>query len=84
MITFTWPGSAPSDADVKARYAIADDEMDASFGVILLDPVEELYVVLVDQSAATRIQGTAPDVQVYGDVAIQPFGLDPVETPSKK
>jgi len=55
MITIRARGRAPTVEDVRARYRLGPDEIDADFGVIPVDPDAHDYTILVDERAAPRI-----------------------------
>ena len=55
MYTFTWDGEPPTVADVCERYGLSPDEIDAEFGVIAIDPQDNLYTILVNRDAVQRL-----------------------------
>jgi hypothetical protein len=76
MVSIRGPEQAPSTGDVRRRYGLREDEIDTSFGVVEVDPEQHIYTVLVEETAAAKIQ---PDEgwQVEGPFSnprIQPFG----------
>lgn len=50
------PDEAPTLDAVKRRYGLADDEIDAEFGVIAIDPEKHMYSVLVNEEAAGKVE----------------------------
>jgi hypothetical protein len=56
MVTVAGAGDRCSLSEVKRRFDLADDEIDADFGVIEIDPDAHLYTVLVEEDAAQRLR----------------------------
>jgi hypothetical protein len=74
MFTFDAPQPLTLEA-VKARFGLADEEIDPSFGVIEVDPESHSYTILVEESAGARIRGQAPEVRgPFSNPKIAPFG----------
>jgi hypothetical protein len=76
MLTIRSPGGAPSLEEVKKRYALSSDEIDERFGVVLTDPNDHLYTILVARGAAPKVRPDQ-DWQVEGPFSnprIEPFG----------
>jgi hypothetical protein len=76
MMTIATPGPSPSMEDIKQQFNLDDDEIDADFGVVEIDPDAHLYTVLVEEQASTKIQPT-PEWKTTGPYAnprIAPFG----------
>ncbi len=59
MVNIRSPDGAPTLKVVKERYGLRDDEIDDQFGVIEIDPEDNIYSVLVDQAAAPKLGSTA-------------------------
>ena len=76
MVTIRAPEGPPSLAAVRERYGLADGDLDERFGVVAVDPADHAYTVLVEQSAAARIQpGQGWDVEgPFANPRIEPFG----------
>jgi hypothetical protein len=74
FVTFHSP-DAPSVNALKERFALADHDIDPSFGVVEIDPEAHLYTALVDPGAASRISGSAPDVSTHSNPIISAFDL---------
>ena len=76
MVTIKAPVDPPTIADLCRRYKLHENEIDASFGVVEVDPAEHVYTVLVEESAAAKIQPNE-NWKVegpYSNPRIQPFG----------
>lgn len=78
MMTFTYPGGTPTVQDVMRKYGLQAEEMDASFGVIEIDPEDHLYSMMIDSAAAERIQpGSGGELKgPFSNPRIEPFGLE--------
>ena len=67
----------PKDRDlskVREQLKLAPDEIDTNFGVVVIDPKQNLCTILVEEEAASRITG-APGVKgPYSNPIIEPFG----------
>ena len=76
MVTIQAPDAAPTVAELRRRYKLRENEIDASFGVVEVDPAEHVYTVLVEESAAAKIQpsGNWKVEGPYSNPRIQPFG----------
>jgi hypothetical protein len=73
-MTVSLEGAEASIVDVKRKFGLAEDEVDESFGLVNLDPQHNLYAILVDEAAASRLAG-APGVRgPYANPKIEPFG----------
>jgi hypothetical protein len=56
MMTIRVPRDAPPKIeDVRARYHLAPDDLDATFGVIAVDPSDGTYTVLVEEHALSKL-----------------------------
>jgi hypothetical protein len=83
LFSFTWPGEAPSLEQVREHFGLAESEVDAQFGVIEIDPLDQLYSIQVEGEAAQRLMGESGAQPrgaggVYSNPPIHPFG-PPVE-----
>ena len=56
LVTVTLPRGARLQ-DAMQTYGLAPEEVDASYGVVLVDPEHGTHVMMVTQDAATRITG---------------------------
>ena len=76
MLTICTNGEHPTLELVRARYGLTEEEIDASFGVVEIDPKESLFTILVTESAASKVQsGSEWDVEgPYSNPRIAHFG----------
>jgi hypothetical protein len=76
MMTIQCSGAVPTLEEVRRQFALAEDEIDAAFGVVEIDPSAHLYTILVEESATSKIQPTGGwDVAgPYSNPRIAPFG----------
>jgi hypothetical protein len=74
LLSVTRPPSEASLAAVKRDLGLSDEEIDAEFGVVNIDPKADRYAVLVEESAAERV-GKQPGVEgPFANPRIEPFG----------
>lgn len=76
MITLRIEGTIPSIDEIQTRYALTDDEIDKSFGLVEIDPEDALYTILVEETAVAKVK---PDQEIdvkgpYSNPRISPFG----------
>jgi hypothetical protein len=67
----------PAEATVdKAaeRLGIERDRIDAEFGVVSIDPEQNLYTVLVDEQVAAEAAGRPGVEGPFSNPRIEPFG----------
>ena len=67
----------PSLADLQARFQLQESDLDASFGVVEIDPDLHLYSFMVEESKASLLTGIEhADVKgPYSNPKIDTFGL---------
>lgn len=75
-----WEGEPPTLEQVRERYGLAGDDVDAEFGVVATDPDEGLYSILVEESAVERLRGERTEAAAelqgpYANPRIEPFDL---------
>lgn len=79
MLQFRHRGAtAPTPAEVRRRFGLADGELDPEFGVIATDPGAGLYTVLIAAAAVDRVArslaGDDPAEAVFANPPVEPFG----------
>lgn len=77
MVSFKVVGAAPTVDELKERFGLSDAEIDASFGVVEIDPETHTYTILVEQSAVEKMQAGRSIRNVEGPFSnprIEPFG----------
>lgn len=79
LFSLTWPEGEPTPEAVCERYGFRPDELDEQFGVVEIDPEDNLYSVLVDAEAARRVapRGWKDEDGLEGPFSnprIEPFG----------
>ncbi len=76
MVTIQAPDEPPTIDGLRRRYGLTEREIDASFGVVEVDPVEHVYTVLVEDSAVAKIQPNENWTVEgpYSNPRIEPFG----------
>jgi hypothetical protein len=74
LLTITRDPSEASLDAVKRDLGLEDEEIDADFGVVNIDPKAHRYAVLVEEAAAQRV-GEEPGVEgPFANPPIEPFG----------
>jgi hypothetical protein len=74
MVTLKLDPQRASLDEVRRLLGLAEEEVDAGFGVVNISPREHLYTILVEEAAAARVQGAAPVQGIHGNPRIEPFG----------
>ena len=60
--------------DARRRLGLEADELDPDFGVVNVDPEQDLYAILADERTAQKLS-QQPEVQgPYANPVIEPFG----------
>lgn len=74
----------PTLADLRQRFGLGERDVDESFGVIEVDPVERLYTFMVEEAKARALQGEPEVSGPYSNPRIAHFGpQDPPATASE-
>ena len=66
-----------SVAQAAERLGVEPDRIDADFGVVSIDPDQNLYTVLVDEQAAGDAAGRPGVEGPFSNPRIEPFGPTP-------
>ena len=82
MLTFD-AVQAPTLQTVKARFGLSDDEIDATFGVMEIDPESHSYRIRVEDFAAARIRGASGNVLSGSFPSPKLTAFDPAESAPK-
>ena len=76
MLTIQWPQGQPSLEEIQKLFSLSDDEVDRDFGLIEVDPAENVFTFLVEEASAARVR-SGPGWTVSGPFSnprIEPFG----------
>jgi hypothetical protein len=68
---------APEDRDLaklRQQLNLSPEEVDAGFGVVVIDPKKNLCTILIEESAASRISGQPGVKGPFANPTIEPFG----------
>jgi hypothetical protein len=63
MFTIESPTGPPSLSEAAQKLHVQQQDLDQSFGVVLIDPKRHLYTVLVNEDAAGQVRGTSESVK---------------------
>jgi hypothetical protein len=74
MMTVELDPGAATVAQAAERLGVSPDEIDAEFGVVSIDPDQNLYTVLVDERAASAAAGRPGVEGPFSNPRIEPFG----------
>jgi len=75
MFNITSPKGAPTIESVCTDHGLNREEIDTDFGVIAVSPGEHVYTVLIDESAAARLEpGRKALSGPFSNPRIEPFG----------
>ncbi len=82
MVQFRYEGEPPDPVEVAKRFSIPEEAIDADFGVIVTDEVEQLCTILVPIDIAETINEQlgrdmpegSPDEGSFSNPRIAPFG----------
>lgn len=73
MLSLELPADQASVAAVRRRLGLDAGDIDASFGVVPIDPDHGLYTILVTPEAAQRVQGTPGVSGPFANPPIEPI-----------
>jgi hypothetical protein len=86
LFNVKWAGSKPSIEEIRQKYGFAPDDIDLDYGVIEIDPQDNLYTILVEEAALERISDeyntkTDREEGFFSNPRIEPFGLEEDKNP---
>lgn len=67
----------PHGADLKSamrHLELTEDEVDAGYGLVPIDPARNLYALRVTEEAGRRVTGGGSAEGPYSDPPIEPYG----------
>jgi hypothetical protein len=74
MLTLKLDPKQASFPNVMRRFGLTADEIDQDFGVVKISIDENLYAVLVDEAAVSKVSGRKGVKGPYANPKIEPFG----------
>ena len=74
MMTVELDPEAATVAKAAERLGVAQEQIDAEFGVVNIDPEQNLYTVLVDEQAAAGASDRPGVEGPFSNPRIEPFG----------
>lgn len=76
LLTVRLPADTTLAAALRALH-LADDEVDQAYGLVAVDPAQQLYALRVTERAATRVAAaTSGAAEVFADPRIESAGTD--------
>lgn len=77
LLTVRLPGNATL-ADALRKLQLTIDDVDAAFGLVAVDPEQNLYALRVTDTAAARMATNGQgDVEIFADPRIEPGDGEP-------
>lgn len=73
LVTVTLPRGARLQ-DAIRTYGLAPEEVDESYGLVLVDPEQGTHVLMVTEDTAARITGAAGARGPFANPKIEPYG----------
>ncbi|MFF0204607.1 hypothetical protein [Streptomyces sp. NPDC005017] len=73
LVTVTLPRGATL-SDAIREYGLTADDVDETYGVVLVEPDRGTHVMMVSESAAARITGTDAARGPFANPKIEPYG----------
>lgn len=75
MMTIHAPEGSPTMQQIVSRYGLQPGEIDDEFGIVEIDPTDHSYTILVEPSAAKKIQpdGKWNTSGPFSNPKIEPF-----------
>ncbi len=75
LYSVNWKGEKPSLEQVAKKYGFKTDDIDQDFGVVEIDPQDNLYSILVEEDAVAP--KAAKDIKgPFSNPRIEPFDLE--------
>jgi hypothetical protein len=74
LYTIQSPSGAPTLAEVAARLHVSQSAVDASYGVVLIDPVRHLYAVRIFEGLGSSSSHDPSVSGPFSDPKIEGFG----------
>lgn len=77
LYSFTWTEGEPHYSDLQSKLGIAEKAIDKTFGIVEIDPMDNLYCILVDVNALPEKikERVLKGGQAFSNPKISPFGL---------
>ena len=79
LMTVDWPGKEkPSFKQIADHLKIEVKNIDANYGLVLIDPEKNAYAFQVDEATVSRIRPGIKGLRgPFSDPKIEPFDIDP-------
>ena len=74
MFTLRLDADDASLAAVRKRFRLREDDVDADFGLVSIDPEASLFAILVSAGALEKLSGDPAVAGPYSNPRIESFG----------
>ena len=75
IYSINWKGKTPTLTEVAKKLGFDKKDLDEDFGVVEVDPQENLYSILVEETAV--VPKDEKDIEgPFSNPRIEPFGLE--------
>jgi hypothetical protein len=74
LLTIRLPSTEATIENAARHLGVDPDTIDPDFGVVLIDPADDKYAVMVDERSADRALGTEGVEGPFANPKIEPFG----------
>lgn len=75
LYSINWTGSKPTLEQIANRFGFDKKDLDEDFGVVEIDPQDNLYSILVEENAV--VPKEEGDIKgPFSNPRIEPFGLE--------
>ncbi|WP_405166333.1 hypothetical protein OG203_15330 [Nocardia sp. NBC_01499] len=78
LLTIRLPQEATLEAALRELKLTADD-VDTAYGLVAVDPANDLYAIRVTDAAAARMTTDAPGTEIFADPRIEPADGSPID-----
>jgi hypothetical protein len=74
LFTVKLPPKEATLEDAKKRLNLGEGEIDEDYGLVEIDPASQLYALMIDDTAAARLEGIKTVQGPFANPRIETFG----------
>lgn len=74
LYTIEWDDGEPNIEQVSRKYGFPLESIDQEYGVVLIDPTNHRFSIMVDENAVTDISSPNRAEGPFSNPRIEPFG----------